>query len=553
MNFQNTVLAATVGLLTCPDACLDDALARCDGLFDSTTLYSTDKPSVAVRSIAGVTPLREWVMDVRAGGVLACWPDVGRRGNGDSAAHMMAGFLGGRPCMLHVRHVGSCKSYGAGTISSAAHAMNVAQFADLINAQASPEFYWQSILADINQFHSCNGIAAVEPDDLADFLQSDAGAHAWDVTGDQIVQEIQVEALTFGESFLIPAHLADFFEEVVPVDDDLFPYVWLDAYDKDEVTGSHLYQLIVAQAFHAEIWRQCADPRQLAATLGEDFDLTDFPHIDAGRWPHYLQGLDAIEAELVRDDLLKLIRLECQQRGCEPVIPPALEEIFGPDEEERRRLSFRGHLQHDMGWYLKSNAAPWCMFVFDEEGSEVGTGDEAAAIVKADHQQRFETALDAIVAFAVKVQSPFVVHFQLAQILAGEARADAPFSREAFERICTSNNVPDYLADTKLVDLFAAFGWGTRRVFGLAAVAAADVFGAMGSWNDQSFEGDEDAQFEAVSAQLFGAMNGYLEALLTVELRDAPGTMTPVRYLARQLRRLLPDANETEGRAIVLA
>lgn len=513
MNFQNTVLAATVGLLTCTDDCLVNAISRCDELFDSTSLYSLDKPSVAVRSAAGVIPLREWVTRARAGGLIACWSAFGGEGNRDRPAHMMAGFLGGRPCTLHVRHTGGCDSYSAGTTSSPPHAMTVAQFTDLIDAQVNPEFYWLDILADINQFHSCNGIVEVEPDELADFLLSDAGAHAWNVTGDQIMQEIQVEALTFDESFTIPAHLTNLLKRVVPLH-EMFPYVSLDAYDEDEVTGSHLCQLISAQAFHAEIWRQCADTRQLAATLGDDFDTTAFPRIDARRWPHYLQSLNAIDAAPVRDALLELVRLECQRLGCEPLIPAALEEIFGPDDEQRRRLSFRARLQHDMGWRLKSNPEPWCMFVFDHHGGK----DEASAIIKVDHHQRFEAALDAIEAFAIKVQSPFVVHFQLAKSLAAEARADAPFSRAAYERICLSNNVPDNWDGTELVDLFAAFGWRSRRVFGLAAVAAADVFGAMGSWNDQSFDGNEAAQFEAVSSELFCAMNVYLASLLSVEL-----------------------------------
>ena len=521
MNFQNTVLAATVGLLTCPDKCLGAALARCDGLFDTTVLYSTGKPSVAVRSVAGVTPLRDWVMRARAGGPLACRPGFGSRDNGDTAAHRMAGFLGGRPGTLHVRHAAGCDIYSAGTISSARHAMTVAQFTDLINAQTDPDFYWQDILADINQFHRCNGIVEVAPEELADFLLSGAGAYAWDVTGDQMMLEVQVEALTFDEPFTIPAHLAHLFEKVIPFH-DMDPFVWLSAYDEDDVTGSHLHQLIIAQAFHAEIWRQCADPRQLAATLGENFDLTAFPHIDAGRWAHYLRDLDAIDAGLVRDEVLELVRLECERHGCEPQIPAALEDIFGPDEEDRRRLSFRGRLQHDMGWYLKAYPAPWHMFVFDEEVSEVKAGDEAATVIKIDHQQRFEAALEAITAFAVKVQSPFAVDFQLAQCLAAEARADAPFNRAAFAQICVSNHVPDHLAGAELVDLFAAFGWRSRRVLGLAAVDAADVFGAMGSWKDQSFDGADAVQFDAVSAQLFGAMNGYLASLLNVELRQAP-------------------------------
>ncbi|MDQ2819182.1 MAG: hypothetical protein M3Y65_02080, partial [Pseudomonadota bacterium] len=295
MNFQNTVLAATVGLLTCPDECLGDALAQCDALFDSNVLYSTDKPSVAVRSGARVTPLREWVMGARAAGLLGCSPGFGVKSNGDIAAHTMAGFLGGRPCTLHVRHAGGIDSYRAGTRSSPTQAMSIAQFTDLINAQANPDFFWEAILSDINQFHRCNGLGAVEPGELADFLLSEGGAHVWKFTNNEMMRESQVEALTFSEPFIIPVHLADLLKKVVPFHEK-FPHVWLDAYDEDEVTGSHLYQLIIAQPFHAEIWRQCADPLQLAATLGEEFDVTTFPHIDAGQWGHYLQSLDASDA-----------------------------------------------------------------------------------------------------------------------------------------------------------------------------------------------------------------------------------------------------------------
>ena len=540
MDFQNTVMAATVGLLTCPDQYLDDALARCDRVINSSALYSTDKPSVAIRSRAGITPLRDWVMRMRAGGPLACWPGFGGRDHGDIPAHIMAGFLGGRPGTLHVKHAGGCDLYHPGTISSPPHEMTVAQFADLINAQDNPEFYWPNILADINQFHRCNDIVEVGTDELTDFLLSNAAAHAWDVTGDEIMREVQVEALTFGKSFIIPAHLANLVEKVVPLFDSE-PSVWLEAYDEDEVTGSDLYQLIMAQEFHGEIWQTCADLQQLAETLGEDYDLSEFPHIDAKQWGQYLQGLDALAAELVRDDLLELIRLECQRRRCEPMIPAALEEIFGPDEEERRRLSFRRHLQHDMGWNLKMQTVPWRMFVFDENGDKVEEANAATAIV--DLQRRFEAALEAIEAFAVKVQSPFAVHFKLANRLAAHARVDAPFDREVFEHICVSNDAPDYLANMELVDLFAAFGWRTRRVLGLAAVAAADVFGAMGSWNDQSFDDDEDEQFEALSSQLFDAMNAYLASLLTVDPRVTSGTITPIQYLGRQLRRLLPWAD----------
>jgi hypothetical protein len=43
------------------------------------------------------------------------------------------------------------------------------------------------------------------------------------------------------------------------------------------------------------------------------------------------------------------------------------------------------------------------------------------------------------------------------------------------------------------------------------------VFGAMGSWNDQHFEGELGERFALHSATLFAAMNGYVAALLTIE------------------------------------
>lgn len=98
------------------------------------------------------------------------------------------------------------------------------------------------------------------------------------------------------------------------------------------------------------------------------------------------------------------------------MIPAALEDIFGPDEEQRRRFSFRFHLQHDMGYYLEAQTAPWIMFVFDQDGHAAETGNVAmaAAFVKLDHQQRFEDALKAIGAFAMEVKSPFLANFQWA-------------------------------------------------------------------------------------------------------------------------------------------
>ena len=50
------------------------------------------------------------------------------------------------------------------------------------------------------------------------------------------------------------------------------------------------------------------------------------------------------------------------------------------------------------------------------------------------------------------------------------------------------------------------------------AVSLADVFGGMGSWNDQWFDGPDQEVFEEVSAALFRSLNRYFESLVSVDL-----------------------------------
>jgi hypothetical protein len=125
-------------------------------------------------------------------------------------------------------------------------------------------------------------------------------------------------------------------------------------------------------------------------------------------------------------------------------------------------------------------------------------------------------ALEAIEAFAAKVDSPFTVNFRLAQTLSAHTGSCGPSDRQALSKMMAAH-APEQETLGALMDLFADFGWDADRVCGLAAVSAADVFGAMGSWNDQSFDGELDAEFEALSSRLFTAMNDYFACLLTFD------------------------------------
>jgi len=63
--------------------------------------------------------------------------------------------------------------------------------------------------------------------------------------------------------------------------------------------------------------------------------------------------------------------------------------------------------------------------------------------------------------------------------------------------------------------LFLPLGLSEAKLRGLLAYLLSDVFGGMGSWNDQYFETPEaQQQYDAISARLYGALSAFFVATL---------------------------------------
>ena len=136
-------------------------------------------------------------------------------------------------------------------------------------------------------------------------------------------------------------------------------------------------------------------------------------------------------------------------------------------------------------------------------------------------RQEFEAVLAETQDFALRVGSGFAERFRLALLFCEKAAMadDAELDQGAL-RIEVAGHFPtddQAWLDSRMsvVDSFAQFDWEARKLLGLAAVSAADVFVERGSWNDQSFDGTDQALFENLSARLYGAMNDYFAALLS--------------------------------------
>lgn len=293
-------------------------------------------------------------------------------------------------------------------------------------------------------------------------------------------------------------------------------HVWLEAID-DDVDGDQLVQLVNAHDFAQRVWERCSDKDQLMRDLDDVDD--DFPQMDAQQWPGYLRRLSADEAVDLVDVIVELVRSECEAKNLQPHIPESLSDVFGPDKVQRTRLHYRWKLQLDTGWRLVENEDRWQTYLF-----ECLPKYSRAAIFPtkvSESRDEFESALIQAEKFALEAASPYAECFRFAIFLSKKSHSvasginTATIAAELTAMNFSEDWISQFDSTFKLIDAFSQFGWSDAKLYSLAAISASDVFGAMGSWNDQSFEEPLATTFETVSARLFSAINRHFGALLS--------------------------------------
>ena len=535
MNPNRVFLALTAGLLTVSDTRLAEAWngAARYCVLDAVDI-KTGSAAVVRDSRGQKTPLRQWVEQRRAEGVISV--DIGTHRSTvpvcecddietgteiachDHSPHLMAGFAGGLPVLLEVQTQRDRTVHAQGTLTAPRLTLTASLFVRLIDRQAHPDFYWPIVLAKINQFRQCNEWDEVEMAALQTHLASSEGEHDWEFIGDDIFREIQVEALTADTSFALCAQCAALVEAVTPFNDERVPGIWLEIIE-DDVNGRQLLRLIEAQGFSDRIWQIVSDKTMLGQLVGDEYELDDFPELGPAEWPSYLLHLSEQDSSRVCDELVEVIRLECERLNIQPIIPDDLSDVFGPDEEERRRLYFRERLQIDLGWRIRKNQERWMFYVLDpvDGGVAVNATPRSVQAKQQQSRQQFLAALLTIRHFASSVDSPFVDSFDFALHLATHAQGELAPDLNALQRSDAGRAPDEWSSVNRLVAMFAPFGWGADRLLGLAAISAADVFGGIGSWNDQEFSSEDEVRFHAVSEALFDALNQYYDALVSIK------------------------------------
>jgi len=523
MNANRHFVTFLSGLLVVDGRHLDEAYALMEQFF-APDQVEVQRGNGIAGSVHGADRLllRQWVQEQRANGVksvsVAVQDGAADTGHGTAGAdrmrQMLTGFADGLPILMRLDTTGNGPVYVEGTVPGLRLSLTTSLFLELLNAQDRPEFFQPGVLAAINVYRAFNDRGAIAEAAFQSYLLSPEGLQDWETNGQRIFRTVQADALTHEQGFVIPKGFSDHVEATTPVGDEPEFTAWLDAYDEDKVTGAALLNLIKAQNFAGRIWRIVASRKLLMEKLGDIDELDDYPRIAAHDWPRFLSRLAHQEVARVSGVLIELVRLECEERGIQPRIPVDLAGIFGPGEEERRWLEFNERLQHDLGWRIRETNLPWTMFV-RAPGTDLMPS--SAIMPMAQARQQFIDALTQARDFAWRVDSDFEGVLGVARDLAMHAIDPGPLDLTILES-------PDLYWEPEMLVLlqlftqaFAPFEWGADRILGLAAVSSADLFGGANAWTEQSFDGEDQVRFQAVSLTLFGALNRYFEALVSLD------------------------------------
>lgn len=166
-----------------------------------------------------------------------------------------------------------------------------------------------------------------------------------------------------------------------------------------------------------------------------------------------------------------------------------------------------GDGRSDPGWAIRHMDRPTRLQVIDRLNQDLSFH---AVIKVAALRQQFLAALIAIRNFDRRVNSPFAANFDFARHLADNA------TEQSFASLLArGSGYPSEYWDRaqQVLGLFEAIRCSPPCVLGLAAISVANVFGGMGSWNDQGFDGADERLYHDLSASLFTALNRYFEAL----------------------------------------
>ena len=446
-------------------------------------------------------------------------------------AHMAAAFANTHALCLALRARGVPSVYSLQTVHSRRYLISPEQWVEFIRLQPHPERVREALAEELTESNELNHRQPVAAAQLEAYLLTPEGASVLDFLGDSLLTRLQRTLRLEGSREVVPESFRpifrtsdpDFLDRMMLGEDrqhEFIPRAKVLQLSQ-EATVHDFAALVDAQPQAKKIWDRVAEHLNLNR-YSEDAEEVDA----AGARDKLLRDPEGFW-ELSVDHLMKQWQGVCRGHGVEPIIPEAQRGLVRSEREEQLARD-KGFIPPEERLYQLETPESYQVLLFRElemVPPELFTSVPSIGV----EREEFVGALCEAQAFAEKEHSPFFEAFKLARFvletdawrLSDERLSDERVEvlRKTVEDAGFSEQASEVLGrKVGVLSYFEQFQPSEDKLRGLLACALANVFGGMGSWNDQYFETPEaQGTYERVSARLHGALNALSVANLNAE------------------------------------
>ncbi|MBC7371312.1 MAG: hypothetical protein H7326_07100 [Bdellovibrionaceae bacterium] len=294
------------------------------------------------------------------------------------------------------------------------------------------------------------------------------------------------------------------------------------------MSSTELVELLNAQSFDQEIWQSVLEFINASNRINQSSE------IDIGEIKKYLiNPNNQNHFNVIVESVIELVQIEALVRNAAFQIPLQLNlklKLRDPDlsygiplnpENKDPRYLASLQLQKQSSWGLASAEYRWEMYLWNE----LPLMDwEEHPVTLESAREDLVLALKRIYTFSDEVATPFTEAFQMALFVLNDPLFKSLSVNPGFvtaAKIALEKNNYSERAKSAFDRVFQDTGdllnagLTPEVVCSLKAFSIGNVFGGMGSWNDQAFPKPEDsAEFKASSNQLYQALQVFFIASL---------------------------------------
>lgn len=442
----------------------------------------------------------DWIHELRNGGFTKATIE-NLNGQGVLPDPIAAAFANGISRVFKISSTSKVRTYIPMNRSSRQTWLDGHELEFLIDAQSSDQetrrALWQSILeADINRFGSYDQAKTIE--EARNFLHKDYENYF--CPANDILRTLQHYCAREGLEFKIPAHLTHKLEKPISTniaENSYAPYI------KEELSGKEVGELIAAQNSEL-IWSKVKE------SLAENIKTQQLKFENFSVTMNNDSLIEFIKS-LTSDEIYQLSLTSCTYLfGENFVIPEQLKHKFNFPE-------LPPIPDHQL-WRATPNNEPWQMLCFEFAGEINFTNVSPPEEFNWPKlMEQFHKTLVPMESFAKKVESPFAEAFSVAAWVLTAQNLNFQ-NRNEFMAAAASENFSEnalQVLDHKLnFGLNKALQLSTEQVRLILALDLVNIFGGMGSWNDQNFlDPSDQLLFETLTAELFSAIQKLKEAM----------------------------------------